>query len=221
MQATKGRAATAVIYRVFFAYKSHWETLFLKGLIYLVAHLETLQVDAWAYLCDKVCGVGAVNLRHPGYELLHDTHHRTSPSGMNGTDGTLSGVIEQHGDTVGCRDTDTHLFHIGHQRIIAFKVYIPLFVNHGYLSLMHLMRHQQTVVGNIQKAAQRLAVLADSLITITTISVDIKLAIAPRAIAPFTHRAEGGEALSYMIVLQTWYLHILAPFCLQRYAFSV
>jgi hypothetical protein len=86
---------------------------------------------------------------------------------------------------------------------------------------MHLVGHQQTVVGNIQKAAQRLAILADSLITITTIAIDIKLAIAPCAIAPFTHRAEGGEALSYMIVLQTWYLHILAPFCLQRYAFSV
>jgi hypothetical protein len=140
---------------------------------------------------------------------------------MNGTDSTLPWVIEQHGDTVGCGDTYTHILHIGHQRIITFKVYIPLFVNHGYLSLVDLMRHQQTVVGNIQKAAQRLAVLADSLLTITTIAIDIKLAIAPCAIAPFTHRAEGGEALSYMIVLQTWYLHILAPFCLQRYAFSV
>ena len=178
-------------------------------------------MDAWAYLCDKVCWVGAVNFRHPGYGLLHDAHHRGSPSGMNGTDGTLSGVIEQHRDTVSCRDTDTLLLHIGHQRIITLKVYIQLFANHSYLGLMHLMRHQQMVVGNIQKAAQRLAVLADSLITITTIAIDIKLAIASCAITPFTHRAEGGEALSYMIVLQTWYLHILAPFCLQRYAFSV
>jgi hypothetical protein len=140
---------------------------------------------------------------------------------MNGTDGALPGVIEQHRDTVGCRDADTHLLHVGHQRIIALKIHTYWLSYHGYLGLVYLMRHQQAVVSNAEQAAQRLAVPADSLITIATIAVDIKLAIAPRAITPFTHRAEGGEALSYMIVLQTWYLHILAPFCLQRYAFSV
>ena len=164
---------------------------------------------------------GTINLRHPCYGLLHDAHHRASPAGMNGTDSTLPWVIEQHRDTVSCRDTDTHILHVGHQRIITLKVYIPLFVNHSYLGLVDLMGHQQTVVGNAKQTTQCFAVSSDSLLTITTISVDIKLAIAPCAIAPFTHRAEGGEALSYMIVLQTWYLHILAPFCLQRYAFSV
>jgi hypothetical protein len=138
---------------IFFADGIHVESRIFKGLIHLIAHLETLQVDAWAYLCDKVMRAGTINLRHPGYGLLHDAHHRTTPAGMNGTDGTLPGVIEQHGDTVGCRDTDTHLLHIGHQRIITLKVCIQLFTNHSYLRLVYLMWHQQMVVRNAKQVA--------------------------------------------------------------------
>ena len=80
----------------------HGETCGRKGVIDLVAHLETLDVNTRTYLGNDVGRTGAVNGSHLCYGLLDDALHCSPPTSVNSTDSTMHSVVEQHRNAV-CR----------------------------------------------------------------------------------------------------------------------
>ena len=66
----------------------------LEGLIDFVAHLETVETDAWTNLCHQACWACAIGICHSKDSLLDNPLHRSTPTGMDGTDGMMLLVIE-------------------------------------------------------------------------------------------------------------------------------
>lgn len=119
-----GQELLAVAYRqvnvplaIFLAYFFHIETCCLKLVVDFLSHLKTVEADAGTYLGDDVLRMRSVDISHCPNGLLNDAGHRASPTGMNGCDGSLLWVVEQHGDTVSRAHTDTHALQVGHQGI--------------------------------------------------------------------------------------------------------
>ena len=65
---------------------------------------------------------------------------------------------------------------------------------------MHLMGHDEPLIADIKQLAKQLPVLADGLLVVTTVVVDVELGIAACAEAPFTGRAEGYYVFVQVII---------------------
>jgi hypothetical protein len=63
------------------------------------------------------------------------------------------------------------------------------------------MGHQQAMVFYAQNLAKQRPILSDGLLAVATIAIDVKLAIAPMAIASLSSGAEGRHALAQIIIL--------------------
>ena len=167
-------------------------------------------MDAWSYLGYEVGRTGAIDGSHLADGFLYDALHGASPAGMNGADGPLPLVKQQHGDAVGCRDADAHALHVGHQGINTLQRGLPfivrtlqeVLVHNGNLRQVHLMGHHQTVVAHVQQLAQGLAVLSDSLLVVPTIAVDVKRGIVALAAAPLSGAAEGHHLGPHLVIVQ-------------------
>jgi len=72
----------------------HVEACLKEGVVDLVAHLKTVEADAWPYLCHQVGRVGAIGVSHAGNGLFCDTLHRTAPACMDGTGSMVLWVVE-------------------------------------------------------------------------------------------------------------------------------
>ena len=143
---------------------------------------------------------------------------------MDCTDGLMLRVVKQHGDTIGCRDADTHTADIRHQGIYTLQSLLSFVSGKGQKSLvdlcyfgqMNLMWHHHLIVADTQQMAQRLTVLMDGLRLIATIAVDIEFTIIPLTISPSTGGAKGNDAFAKIIVSEFWMYHF-CMFCVQRY----
>ena len=92
----------------------HVEPCLGKGIVNLIAYLETVETNAWANLSNGIRRMCAIDLRHLMDGFFYDTLHGAPPSSMNGTGGMMRRVVEQYGDTVGRRDTYAAFRNIGH-----------------------------------------------------------------------------------------------------------
>ena len=127
----------------------HVKPFISKGFIDLVAYFKAVEMDARTNLYNDIRRLSAIDGGHLLYSQFSDTLNGTSPASMNGTGGMVHSVIEQYGDAVGSRNTNAHIFHIGHQGINAFQCLVALvssqrkecFVDLGYLCQVHLMGH--------------------------------------------------------------------------------
>ena len=106
--------ATAFSTRIFFTDGGHIETRLLEGFVDFVADFEIVEVNAWTDLCNEVLGLGAVGCCHGLDGFFDDAADGASPSRMDGTDGVLFFVVEQHGNAVGGRHTNAHAGEIGY-----------------------------------------------------------------------------------------------------------
>ena len=80
----------------------HIEPRLSKGIVNLIAYLETVKADAWTNLGHDIRWMCAIDFCHLVDGFLDDALHSASPSGMNGTDGMMYWVIEQHRNAVSC-----------------------------------------------------------------------------------------------------------------------
>ena len=90
---------------------------------------------------------------HPG-----DVRHRTAPTTVDHTGGTMLGIVEDDGDAVGGRYTDTDTWDIRHQGIDTLQ-HLTAHVrrqseegtsNLGDARRMYLMGHDQAVIFDSQ-----------------------------------------------------------------------
>ena len=128
---------------------------------------------------------------------------------MNSTDGMMRGIIEEHRDTVGCRNADAHTADGCHHAIYTFQKHLlnrltkikELIGYQTKLHAMHLMRKKQTVVIDIQFITERFTVLGNGLRRITTIGIDIELAIITLAHTTVTRRTESRHARTQIVIM--------------------
>ena len=202
----------------------HLKACLFKGLVDLITHLETIETDTWSYLCHHVLRMSAIGFYHLVDSHRYDALHSASPPCMDGTDGMMLRVVEQHGDTVGRRDTNAHTTDIGHQGIHTLHLLLLFagrklqegLIDDSHLCQMHLMRHHHLMVADTKQLAQGLTVLMDGLRLIATIAVDIEFTIIPLTISPSTGGAKGNDAFAKIIVSEFWMYHF-CMFCVQRY----
>jgi len=130
---------------------------------------------------------------------------------MNGANGTVGAVEEQHGDAVGRGHADAYAGHVGHQSVHALKGLCRMaqqgMVYNGHFRQVHLMGQEQTVVADAQQLAEQLAVAPHGLLAVATIGVDVELAEGPLAEASLASGAEGRHTLAHLVVLQDWFCH--------------
>ena len=102
-------------------YFFHREALLHKDFIYLITYFKVLQGDTWTYDGAHLFGLRSKCVSHCSYSLLRNTCHRTTPACMNGCNGMMVGIINNNWYTVGCRHTDTHVWHICDKSIYILK----------------------------------------------------------------------------------------------------
>jgi len=142
-------------------------------------------MDAGPYLCLDMLGAGAVCGFHLCDGFLSNTGHSATPAGMDGANGMMRLIVEQDGDAVGSRHADAHATQVRHQCIVAVQCHLPLLLREGQQCLvytyclrqMYLMGHQQTVIADAKQRAKCLTVLADAILRIATIAVDVEFPI--------------------------------------------
>ena len=202
----------------------HLKAGLLKSLIDLIAHLEAIETDTWAYLGHHLLRLRAIRPRHLGDSSLYDALYSPPPASVNGTDGLMLRVVEQYRDTVGCRDTDAYVADISHQGIHTLQLLLLFasrqiqkrLINGYHFCQMNLMWHQQPIVADLQQFTQRLTVLCDGFGLIATVTVDIEFTIVPLTITSTTGGAKGCDAFAKVIITEFWMYHF-CMFCLQRY----
>ena len=171
-----------------------------KGVVHLVAYLETVKADARTNLGNDICRTRTIDFRHLADGFLYNTLDCAPPPGMNGTDGMMYGVIEQYRNAVSCRYTYTEPRDISHQRINALKVAVPILINDSNLCLMHLMRHDELVITDIKQLTQQGTVLADGLVSVATVAIDVELAVAPCAESSLAGSAKCYHVGMYIVI---------------------
>ena len=171
-----------------------------KGVVNLVAHLETVKADARTNLSNDICRTRAIDFRHLADGFLYDTLDCAPPPGMNGTDGVMYGVVEQYRNAVSRRDTYTKPRNVSHQRINALKVPVTILVNDSNFCLMHLVGHDELVITDIKQSAQQGTVLAYGLVSVTTVAIDVELTIAPCAESSLSGGAECHHVGMHIII---------------------
>ena len=106
-------------------YQWHLEASLRKSVVDLIAYFEAVEADAWTYLSYHILWLGTIGFCHLADGHFYDALYRSPPACVNGTDGMVRWVVEQHRDTIGCRDADADTADIRHQGIHTLKTLLP------------------------------------------------------------------------------------------------
>lgn len=72
---------------------------------------------------------------------------------------------------------------------------------------MYLMGHDETVFGDVEQTAQCFAVLADIIVVVATIAVDVECRVAALAAASVARTAEGSDTCPHVVEVELRLLH--------------
>ena len=179
------------------------EACFAEGFDYLVPDFEGRERNARGDDGMDVATHGAVASMHDAQCLTEDAPYRPPPTSMNGSYGSMDGVVKEDGDAVGGGDAEAEMGQAGDEGIDPLKHLMTL-TGHGHEIGIVYLEHM-TAMGLTgddklldagQEGKQATPVLGYVVRVVTRIGSTVESGIAALAHTAMAGGAEGNYAAS-------------------------